>query len=195
MEDLNVSEVVKYFGDGKDLLARKSELVTDFDEELSTLVDRMASTMYFYDAVGISAIQVGVPKSLFLVKVDKDRYATFINPQIISQSEDKEVITEGCLSFPGILIPVLRSKEVKLKFQEKDGTEKEVEVGGLHARIILHEMRHLSGNTFLDDISILKKNVILEKMKRLNRNGKLFRDRDVIAYLQNISEKEVDSND
>ncbi|HNC59133.1 MAG TPA: peptide deformylase [Leptospiraceae bacterium] len=187
---LSIDAAIKYAGKEKEILSQKSEAVIDFDDDLHELVSRMASTMYFYEAVGISAVQIGIHKSLFIVRVDTDKYATFINPEIVQESEEKENIVEGCLSFPGISIPVERSKEVILKFQEKDGTEKEVQVGGLHARIILHEMDHLKGKTFLDRISVLKRNVILDKMKRIERNGKLIRDRQVINYLENTVKNE-----
>lgn len=181
---LSIDAVIKYAGKEKEILSQKSEAVIDFDDGLHKLINRMASAMYFYDAVGISAVQLGVPKAVFLVRVDSEKYATFVNPEIISQSEEKEVITEGCLSFPGVMVPVLRSKEVKLKFQEADGTEKDVDVGGLHARIILHEMDHITGKTFLDRVSVLKKNVILDKIKRIQRNGKIERDKQFIKYLE-----------
>ncbi len=186
---LNLEPVVKYIGEGKQILCQKSELVTDFGEDLQQLIQKMANTMYFYNAVGISAIQIGIPQSVCLVGVSKQNSAVLVNPQIISQSDELVLENEGCLSFLEIFVPIYRPKEIRVKYQEQDGTEKELDLSGIFARIVCHEANHICGKTMLDNISQLKKNVILDKMKRITKNGKIKKDETVLKALAEMAEK------
>ena len=189
-EKLNIEPVVKYIGAGKQTLSQKSELVTDFGDNLQKLVQKLANTAYFYGAVGISAIQIGIPLSVCLIGVSKQNSAVLVNPQIISASDEQVVENEGCLSFPEIFTAVSRPKEIRVKFQEQDGTEKELDLQGIFARIALHEISHISGKTMLDNVSQLKRNIILGKMKRITKNGKIKHDERVLTAISEMAEKE-----
>lgn len=193
-DELNIVPVVKYVGGGKQVLSQKSELVTDFGEDLQQLIHRLANTMYFYNAVGISAIQIGIPLSVCLVGVSKQNSAVLVNPEIISTSDEQVVENEGCLSFPEIFAAISRPKEIRVKFQEQDGTEKELDLQGIFARIVCHEANHICGKTMLDNVSQLKKNVILDKMKRITKNGKIKHDERVLTAISQMAEKEDEQN-
>lgn len=187
---ISVSPVVKYIGEGRALLKTPSELITDFDDELKILVDRMAATLYFYGAVGISAIQLATPKQVFLIRASHDKYATVVNPQILEYSEDKVTETEGCLSFPDIYVSVLRSKEIKVKYQDIKGKETITDLGGLHSRIFQHENDHLFSKTFLDYLTPLKRDLVLTKMNKLERTDKLNRDTRILNAMSVAVDKE-----
>ena len=192
---INIQPVVKYFGSDRHVLSQISEPIIDIDDEVRALIEKMANSLYFYNAVGISAIQLGVPKRIFLMRASQDKYATFINPEIIHQSDDKITEYEGCLSFPEVTVPVERSREIGIKFLEADGKEKELSFVGLHARCALHEVQHNDGKTFLDSISNIKKQIILDKMRKLERNDRLYLDKKIIAQMEDLAKLEVSKSE
>lgn len=182
-----IATVVKYTTADKNILKQISEPVTEFDDILKELIEKMSSSLYFYQALGISAIQIGVPKRLFLIRATQDSYAPIINPEILESSEEKVVYSEGCLSFPGIKIPVERSKEIKVKYQEVTGEERTLDLSGIQAVCFAHEFDHLSGLTFLDRISKLKQEIIVQKMQKLERTGKMKLDEMTVQYIEELA--------
>ncbi|MFM2200739.1 MAG: hypothetical protein RL769_794 [Pseudomonadota bacterium] len=177
------------------LLKEISLPVEKFDNELKTLVDDMFSTMYANDGIGLAGVQVGVLKRVLVMDLDYEEDEQekfkhshgnhhhnchhvfvkntnprcFINPQIIESSDDTAGFKEGCLSFPQARSEVIRPKKVKVKYFDLSGKEKLEEMEGLMAVCIQHEIDHLNGITFVDRISKLKREMILRKMKKLNR--------------------------
>jgi peptide deformylase len=196
-EKINVDLVIKYIEEGKKILSVVSEPIIDFDDKLKELIDRLSSSLYFYEALGISAIQLGIPKRVFLIRADKDHFVPFINPEILETSEETDTQKEGCLSFPGIFIPVTRPKKIKVKYQEASGEEKIIDLEGIHARCFIHEHDHLNGVTFLDHVSNLVKESVYKKMQKAKKNGKLERDTLTLMYLEALAEdraKEKEKN-
>lgn len=179
-----LDRVVKYTKLEKQTLLQKSEPVTEFDDELQDLVDRLAASMYFYEAMGISAIQIGIPKRVFLIKASKDSFAAFVNPEIVSLGEEYDTQMEGCLSFPEVFVPVKRPTSVNVKFSDVHGEEQSLILEGIQARCYLHEFDHLSGITFLSHVSKLKQDLIFSKMRKIERTGKIRRDELTIQYIE-----------
>ena len=156
------------------VLARKAEQVTVFDAELEKLVDDMFESMYAAEGIGLAAPQVGISKRIFIVDVSfgkepKDKLA-LINPEIVSR-EGKQVEEEGCLSLPDIRDKVSRAFHVRMRAQDVHGVWFEVEGDELLARAFQHENDHLDGVLFIDRVSRLKRELILRRIHKLQKNG------------------------
>jgi peptide deformylase len=108
-----------------------------------------------------------------LAKKDESREPqVFINPELISQSGDKNVHEEGCLSIPEYYEEVARPAEVKLRYLDLDGKQHEIEADGLLATCIQHEIDHLNGVLFIDHISKLKRDRVIKKFTKAAKLGK-----------------------
>jgi peptide deformylase len=152
------------------VLKQVSAPVTEFNDELRTLVADMFETMYDAPGIGLAAIQVGVPKQVIVMDLaGKDeppapRY--FVNPQILWSSDETEPYEEGCLSVPEIYDEVDRPAKVKLKYLDYHGKEVVEDAEGLFAVCIQHEMDHLKGVLFIDYLSRLKRDRAVAKVKK-----------------------------
>lgn len=141
-----------------------ARVVTAFDQELRTLIDDMAETMYAAPGVGLAANQIGVPLRVFLVDVaagldEPSDLRTFINPQLL-ELEGSVCNEEGCLSFPGVREEVKRAERVRVRAQDADGAPFELEADGLLAIAIQHESDHLEGKLMVDHLSVLKRRLV-----------------------------------
>ncbi len=159
-------------------LKLKSTTIEKWDEELRNLIKDMKDTLKVVPGLGLAAIQIGVPKRVFIYdeylgeeKVIKD-FAVLINPVIIHQ-EGIAKDEEGCLSIPGYRDTVVRSARVIVRGQREDGTEVEIEAEGLLARLFQHEIDHLEGILFIDRLSSLKKSLFLRRIRKLQRQRRL----------------------
>lgn len=166
-----IHEVVKW---PEPVLAKRGEPVTSFDGALKTLVDEMFESMYAAQGIGLAAPQIAISKRIAVVdlsfnKEAKDRIA-LINPEIVTMT-GRQVEEEGCLSLPDIREKVQRAEHVKVRAQNVDGEWFEVEGDGLLARALQHEIDHLDGVLFIDRISRLKRELVMRKIKKLQKNG------------------------
>lgn len=146
--------------------------VTTFDDELRKLVADMSETMYDSNGAGLAAIQVGVPLRLFIVDgpvaggADDAPPRVFINPEIVSLSDEAQTGDEGCLSFPGIYIPVKRGMRARVRALDVDGNAFEVEGAELFARALQHENDHLAGRLLIDQCGPVKREIIKRKLRK-----------------------------
>ena len=151
-------------------LRQKSTKVEIVDDETRLLMDDMLETMYAAPGIGLAAIQVGVPKRVIVIDLARDgeRRAPlyFINPEIITNSNNDATYEEGCLSVPGQFAEISRPDKCKVKFLDYYGEAKILEAEGLLATCIQHEMDHLEGILFIDYLSKLKKNMIIKKLSK-----------------------------
>jgi peptide deformylase len=151
-------------------LRLESEPVKAVDKPLRALIDDMFETMYAAPGIGLAAIQIGVPKrvvTLDLAKKDEPKAPqVFINPEIVWASEEKGAYEEGCLSIPEYYEEVERPKAVKVKFLDLDLKPQEIEVEGLLATCLQHEIDHINGVLFIDHISKLKRTMVMKKFKK-----------------------------
>jgi len=147
--------------------------VTQFDEVLRTLVADMFETMYASDGVGLAAPQVRVLKNLIVLdtrpRQPDSTPVAMINP-VILKKEGSLVYSEGCLSLPGEFEDVERATNIRVKYQDVDGTEHEIDCDGLLSIAVQHEADHLLGIVFPDHISALKRELVRKRMKRLKAN-------------------------
>jgi peptide deformylase len=147
-----------------------SEPVKAIDSDIQTLVDDMFATMYDAPGIGLAAVQVGVPKRVItadLAKKDEPRAPqVFINPEIVSRSEELSTYEEGCLSIPEIHEDVERPARVRVRYLDRDGKPQEIEAEGLLATCLQHEIDHLDGVLFIDHLSKLKRDRIVKKFTK-----------------------------
>ena len=133
-----------------EILKKKSREVEVIDEKIQTLIDDMIETMYKYNGVGLSAVQVGVLKRVVVIDIDDDNgVKVLINPQITKTKGEHEV-EEGCLSFPNKFAKVIRPEEVVAEYTDRNGKRIKVKAKGLLAQAICHELDHLDGEVFVD---------------------------------------------
>jgi peptide deformylase len=153
------------------LVSKPVEKVT---ADVRKLADDMLETMYAAPGIGLAAIQVAQPLRLItmdLAKRDEDgeskpRPRVFINPEIISSSEEVSVYEEGCLSIPEYYEEVERPAKVRVRFTDLDGKLHEEDAEGLFATCIQHEIDHLNGVLFVDYLSKLKRDRVLKKFAK-----------------------------
>jgi len=166
-----IHEVVKY---PDPVLAKAGAPVTVFDAKLKTLVDEMFESMYAAQGIGLAAPQISISQRLTVIdcsfKKNPEEKIVLINPEIIER-EGKQVEEEGCLSLPDIREKVQRAAWVKVKAQDVNGEWFEVEGEELLARAMQHEIDHLDGILFIDRLSRLKRDLVLRKIKKLQKNG------------------------
>ena len=152
------------------ILREKSLKVNQVDEDLQKLMDDMLETMYAAPGIGLAAIQVGVPKRVIVLDIapkDKPKNPMcFVNPEIISKSENISTYEEGCLSLPGQFAEIDRPDKCHIKYLDYYGQGKEIEAYGMFATCIQHEMDHLEGILFIDHLSKLKKTMIVKKLSK-----------------------------
>lgn len=152
------------------LLRVVSDPVAKVDGEITRLIEDMFESMYDAPGIGLAAIQIGVPKrvvTIDLAKKDEPRDPqVFINPEILSASEELSVYEEGCLSIPDIHEDVERPEIVRVRYMDRAGAMQEVEADGLLATCLQHEIDHLNGVLFIDHISKLKRDRIVKKFTK-----------------------------
>jgi peptide deformylase len=156
------------------LVSKPIEKVTT---EIRKLADDMFETMYDAPGIGLAAIQVAQPFRLItmdLARKNEEGEITpqprvFINPEILSSSEETSVYEEGCLSIPEYYEEVERPARVRVRFTDLDGKVHEEDAEGLFATCIQHEIDHLNGVLFIDHISRLKRSRVIKKFEKAAR--------------------------
>ena len=156
------------------ILSQPGEPVTEFNDELRTLVANMFETTYASQGIGLAAPQVGVSKRITVIDLsmgkDPAEKIVLINPEIIS-SEGRLYDEEGCLSFPDIREKVVRSAKVRIRAQDEKGKWFEMDGEELLSRCFQHEIDHLNGVLFIFRMSALKRNLNLRKIRKMQSEG------------------------
>lgn len=166
-----IHPIVKF---GDPVLERATKPVENFDEELQTLVADMFESMYAAQGVGLAAPQIGIGLRLAVIDVSngKNPEAKIVcaNPEIIhAEGEQRE--EEGCLSLPGFRGYVQRPQYVTVRAQDATGKEFEMRGEQLLARAFCHEIDHLNGVLFINHLSMLKRDMIKRKIRKLKKSG------------------------
>lgn len=130
-------------------LRKISKPVDEFNARLGELLDDMKDTMKKADGAGLSAVQVGILKRVFII-LSKDGVVEFINPQILETSGECPIMEEGCLSIPGRYGRVKRPNKVVVKAQDRFGNEFIKTFTGFEAKAVAHENDHLDGILYTD---------------------------------------------
>src|SRR6478672_11106213 len=124
--------------------------VSDFDDDLRRLVDRMTELMHDAQGVGLAATQVGVLRRVFVFEPDEDGPRIVVNPTIVTLGDELESDGEGCLSLQGVRVPVERPTTLTIAGKNQDGKDVSYELAGYEARIAQHELDHLDGVLIID---------------------------------------------
>lgn len=151
-------------------LHKVAEPVVVVDDAIRKLAADMAETMYAAPGVGLAATQVDVHKQLIVIDISetRDQLQVLINPEIL-ESRGQSDCEEGCLSVPGIFEKVTRAEWVRVRALDLGGKPRIIEADGLLSVCIQHEMDHLKGKVFVEYLSPLKRNRILGKLRKQQR--------------------------
>ena len=147
--------------------------VDAFDDSLRRLVSDMAETMYAAPGIGLAATQVDAHVRVIVIDISetKDKLQVFVNPELVSASDDRKVCEEGCLAVPGFYENVERPDRVRVRARDEHGTEFTLDAEGLLAVCIQHEMDHLKGRVFVQYLSRLKQYRIRAKLLKQDREA------------------------
>ena len=154
--------------DGDMILYKESKEVEIFDDHLKQMVEDMFETMYKYNGVGLAAPQIGILKRVLVIDTGEEgEKLEMINP-IITKLEKEVILSEGCLSFPNVFGNVKRYNYAEAEYMTKDGEKKTIKAEGLLAQAIQHEIDHLNGILFIDQVIDGKFYTFDEKGKKKN---------------------------
>jgi len=168
---------IRIYGDP--ILRKKAAPISNIDEQIGSLVDRMIQTMCESEGAGLAAPQVGESIALIVLNLSAIsgddsgtvRATAMINPEI-EESRGECVHEEGCLSVLDIREDVIRPEEILVFFEDMEGRRREFTCNGMLARVIQHEIDHLNGVLFVDRVSPLKRQLLRGKLKKMaKRNG------------------------
>ncbi|HKZ52256.1 MAG TPA: peptide deformylase [Candidatus Acidoferrales bacterium] len=164
-----IHPIVKY---GAPVLEQVAAPVTEFDAKLAKLVEDMFESMYAAHGVGLAAPQIGLPLQLAVIDItsgqDPKAKLVLANPKIIA-TEDKQKEEEGCLSLPGFHAVVRRPRRVTIRARDVSGKEYTRTGEDLLARALCHEIDHLHGKLFIAHLSMLKRDLIRRRIRKLAR--------------------------
>jgi peptide deformylase len=170
-----IREVITY---PDKLLRLKSKDVEQFDTELHTLLDDMYDTMMAQNGVGLAAIQIAIPLNVLIINLpneediqEKSELIEAINPQI-THKDGKQIFTEGCLSVPGFSEDVSRAMNIKVEYFNRFGEQQTMECDGFLAVAWQHEMEHLAGHLFIENLSFLKRKKFEKEWKKKLKDKK-----------------------
>ena len=173
------------------ILKKKSDPIDKVDNKIKKLMDKMLNAMYKAPGIGLAAPQIGINKRVIVIDTSprpglkryqeekikkkeeiKPNPIQMANPELIWVSEKKETDEEGCLSIPGITGDVTRPFSCKVKYLDRNGESKKLLAKGLLARCVQHEIDHVNGILFIDRMSKTKKDIILRKIKKQQKEKK-----------------------
>jgi len=167
-------------------LRQPTVAVGEIDEATRALVADMVETMYAKNGAGLAAIQVGSDLKIFIIEAsiaggdENDHPIVFINPTVEWLSEETETADEGCLSFPGIYVPIKRSLRARTRATGLDGKPFVAEGEGLYARAMQHENDHLNNKLLIDYVGPVKRQLIKRRMEKMSE--------EEAAELQSVGE-------
>ena len=137
---------------GDEILRKKSREVDVVDDKIRELLDDMLETMHKYNGVGLAAPQVGILKRVVVIDLyDDNGPLKLVNPKIVKQ-KGKQEVEEGCLSFPNQYAKMIRPEEIVTEALNEKGEKIKIKAKGLLAQAICHEIDHLDGVLFIDNM-------------------------------------------
>ena len=156
---------------GSPVLRQRAAEVEHIDEELRRFAQKMFTTMYAANGQGLAAPQVGVAKRIIVLDVPEDDSPAYalVNPRIVERGDERARDIEGCLSIPGVSEVVERPERVVVEAEDLDGESLRIEADGDLARCLQHEIDHLDGILFIDHLSPIKRKMLLDRYRKLQR--------------------------
>ena len=164
---------ILYFPDP--ILRQTSKKIKKITSKEIDISKKMIDLMLKAPGVGLAANQIGILKKIVTINVpnennEKNKIYTLFNPIITSYSKKKVIMEEGCLSLPEQYADIERPKQIVLEYLDENEKKIKKEIDGYEARILQHEIDHLSGKLFVDYLSSLKRNIIIKKVKKLKNS-------------------------
>jgi peptide deformylase len=143
------------------------------DLDRKELKENLIETMQNLTGIGLSASQCGIMERVFVMYSDvkKKEILTCFNPKIISVSEEKIFMDEGCLTYPGLWLRVKRPEGIEVSYEDENGEIHEKALFGLEARIFLHEYDHMEGTNFTKKVSRLRLGIAKKRLKKVKRKA------------------------
>ena len=134
------------------------------------LVSGMFELMHRYGGIGLSAIQVGLPFNMFVAgdhqSIEKGLKLAMFNPVIMTSSDEKVLMKEGCLTFPFLFVNISRPRKVTMKYEDENGDLKEAQLDGMMSRVCQHEYDHQAGILMVQKVSKLKLDMAYKKAEK-----------------------------
>ncbi|MBI4123216.1 MAG: peptide deformylase [Parcubacteria group bacterium] len=159
------SRIVRY---GSPVLKKKAAEVQKPFADIRKLIAHMKRVMVESHGVGLAAPQIGIPSQVIIVQSPK-KILGFVNPKIVRKSIEKSAEEEGCLSIPGIFIPVKRSLAVEIECETSRGERVQIKAKGLVARIFQHEIDHINGILITDHLGLRNRWKLRKALKQIRQ--------------------------
>ena len=157
-----------------EVLKKISDPIENVGESEKKLVKDLLETMYNSNGIGLAAVQVGILKRILVIDVstkeEKNNPLCFINPVIKKISDETSVYEEGCLSIPDTFIEIERPKICEVEYIDLDGKLKHIKCDGLLSTCLQHEINHLDGKLIIDQLTKLKRDIIIKKISKSQKN-------------------------
>lgn len=145
------------------------------DDEVRALADDMLATMYDAPGVGLAGIQIAIPRRIFVMDTAKEEEPNspivMINPEILNFSDEPRLYEEGCLSIPEMYAELERPDAVRVRYLDRDGEQQERDFEELDATVIQHEIDHLDGKLFIDYLTRLRRDRLVRKFIKAQREA------------------------
>ena len=159
------------------LLRQKANKIKFVGANEIEIAKKMMQIMLKAPGVGLAANQIGILKQIVTIffvdqETKKETQYTLFNPNIISYSQEKIVMEEGCLSLPEQFAEIERPQNIVVEYLDENNKQITKEVSGVESRILQHEIDHLSGKLFVDYLSSLKRNIMIKKVQKFLKNKK-----------------------
>jgi peptide deformylase len=157
------------------LLRQKADKIKSVGNDEIKIAKKMMQIMLEAPGVGLAANQIGILKQIvtifFVDQETKEQIQyTLFNPNIISYSQEKIIMEEGCLSLPEQFAEIERPQNIEVEYLDENNKLIKKEVSGVESRILQHEIDHLSGKLFVDYLSSLKRNIMIKKVEKFLKN-------------------------
>jgi len=149
----------------------KDHLLEEYGiKDRKELVSGMFELMHRYGGIGLSAIQVGLPFNMFVAgdhqSIEKGLKLAMFNPVIMTSSDEKVLMKEGCLTFPFLFVNISRPRKVTMKYEDENGDLKEAQLDGMMSRVCQHEYDHQAGILMVQKVSKLKLDMAYKKAEK-----------------------------
>jgi peptide deformylase len=156
------------------IFRKKALPVEVVNDRIRALIDQMFGVLHIENGIGLGANMVGLLERIVVINMwEKDKLLTYsmVNPKIIESSKETQLFEEASLSFPGISAKIARPKQIKVRYLDYNGNEKILEADNFLSTVVQHEIDYLDGKIFLDYLSKMKRDILLNKMKKYMKNN------------------------
>ena len=165
----------------KDIITVPNEILKKISDPIEKiginekkLINDLFDTMYYSKGIGLAAVQVGILKRILVLDVstkdEKKEPLSFINPIIKNVSNETSIYEEGCLSIPDTFIEIERPKICEIEYIDINGKKQNLQCDGLLSTCLQHEINHLDGKLIIDNLSKLKRDMIIKKISKIKKS-------------------------